>query len=173
MLVEVLFSHQSVAPDGNAVVCCEDDIGVVDNAIGGVAVAVRVFEFGEDTAELLIKPVHEGCIASDFVADDGGGAVFADAGDGLFIADVEVAVIEGMEGVVCCVSAVRFIDRKVTCRQWRCVVVEHDRSGRGAVHTKIFGGEVFAEEVGVGNFPDPSWVVWVRETEIHEKRSVA
>lgn len=85
-----------MATDGNAVIAGENDVGIGHEAVRRIAVTVRVIEFREDTTELAVDPIDAGKVTSDFIADDSLVAEIQDTGDGSFVTDREVTVIEWM-----------------------------------------------------------------------------
>ena len=92
VLVEVLLALQAVAADRHAVVGGVEDVGVVEFA--------HRLELLEDAADLDVDVFAAGELAAEFVADRALVALLPDAADGHFVAQVRVAVVEGMRGQV-------------------------------------------------------------------------
>ncbi len=90
VLVEVLFSLQTVATDGDAVIGRVKNVGVFEFA--------HFLEPGENATDLDIDVFRTGILASDLVADGGFIATVPDAADGLFIAHIPVSIVERMLG---------------------------------------------------------------------------
>ena len=88
VLVEVLFSLETVPADGHAVVGGVNDVGVIELA--------HRFDFLEDAADLDVDAFGASELAADFITDGGFIAILPNAGDADFITEVGVAVGEGV-----------------------------------------------------------------------------
>lgn len=119
MFVEILFPLQSVATDGDAVICCIKNVGVSEFS--------HFVELCEDAADLGVDVFRAGIIAADFVADGDFVAAFPDTADIHFISDVHVGVVERVGG-------------KPVGRQRRLLGVGGRRGGSvGVVSGAVFG----------------------------------
>lgn len=90
VLVEVLFSLQPVAADGDAVVGGVEDVGVFKLA--------HFLKPCENAADLDVDDFRAGVVAADLVADRRLVAAIQHAADRLLVAHVAVGVVEWMGG---------------------------------------------------------------------------
>ena len=90
MLIEILFSLQSVATDRDPVVGRVNDVSVVQLAHG--------FEFCEDASDLNVNGLGAGEFAAELVADRALVAALPNPADGFLVAKTGMAVRKGMGG---------------------------------------------------------------------------
>ena len=140
VLVEVLFAHEAMATNRDAVVGGVEDVGVVELAHG--------FELLEDAADLNVDVLTASELATELVADAGFVAPLPDTAHGDFIAHVGVGVVKGVGG-------------EVVGGQGRLQGVQGRR--RGLVG--VIGGAVLGEQLGLA----VAGVVRMREAEVDEE----